>query len=176
MRHQFHALTTAALISIATPTLALAQRITVQQPVVRNFSVNTVVSVPDRGGATLGGVKGAGESRTSFGPFRPGTATGLFREHAGASAHVYVHDFEAMDRMLLERARGASRVPAGSRLDENAEHAWRSLLKRPVARGRLPAAGSSGGPSSSERRGHHRSRSGYGPTPRSLPGGRFADR
>jgi len=47
---------------------------TVQLPTIRNFSIRTVVSVPDGGTTYLGGVSSsaAGQtSRGSFGPFRP---------------------------------------------------------------------------------------------------------
>ncbi|MEO1997721.1 MAG: hypothetical protein ABGZ17_20860 [Planctomycetaceae bacterium] len=87
-----------------TVSTAVAQ-VMLQQPAMSNFSVNTTVSVPDRGGAYLGGLHRAGAGHKSFGPFRPGTATGVFRESQSLTSHVYIHDFQTMDRLLLETAR-----------------------------------------------------------------------
>ena len=122
--------------------VAFAQRATVQQPVIRRFSVGTTVSVPDRGRAFLGGVSRAGESRKSFGPFRPGTATGLFREHSGISVGVTIHDFDEMDRFLLNRKLYSGRMPLGKSLAGNAEHAYKSLIGRHVGTGFAGSASS----------------------------------
>jgi hypothetical protein len=81
---------------------AFAQAATVQQPVVSTMSVGTTVSVPDRGSMFLGGVSRAGAARRSVGPFRSGTSTGVFREQSGLRVAVRIHDFEAMDRALLD--------------------------------------------------------------------------
>ncbi|MFN0196915.1 MAG: hypothetical protein ACKVT0_09215 [Planctomycetaceae bacterium] len=80
------------------------QEVAIQQPVVSNFSVNTTVSVPDRGGIYLGGVGQAGNSRKSFGFSRPGTSTGTFTQGSSASAHVWIHDLDAMDQAALKAA------------------------------------------------------------------------
>lgn len=109
---------------------ASAQNVTVQQPVFGNFSVSTTVSVPDRGGAFIGGVKRAGSSRKSFGPIRSGSSIGLFRDYSGVSTHVTIHDFDEMDRMLLEQARSGSSTAGGTMLTGNAAHAWESLAGR----------------------------------------------
>ena len=84
---------------------ALAQNITLQQPVLRRFAVGTTVSVPDRGTAFIGGVGRAGDARNRYGPFRSGTSTGSFREQTSTSARVWIHDFDAMDRWLLSQPR-----------------------------------------------------------------------
>ena len=115
---------------VGLPGIASAQNITVQQPVIRNFSVGTVVSVPDRGRAHLGSVSRAGESRSSYGPLRSGTSIGLFRNHAGVSTHVWIHDLRAMDEQILRRKRRSARIPAGRPLSRNAEHADRGLISR----------------------------------------------
>jgi hypothetical protein len=86
----------------------LAQRITIQQPVIENFSVATTVSVPDRGSALLGSVSSAASGRTVAGPFRSGSSFGLSRQFSSASVHVYIHDFEAMDAALLAVPRSIS--------------------------------------------------------------------
>ena len=73
----------------------------VQQPVVGVMSVNTSVTVPDRGSAFLGGVSSAQSGRTQYGPLRSGTSTGLTRQSSSISTSVYIHDFRAMDEALL---------------------------------------------------------------------------
>lgn len=78
-----------------------AQQLTVQQPVVGRFGIQTTVSVPDRGTALLGRVGRQGFSRYSTGPFRSGSSVGRFTEHRGASVSVYIHDFEELERQLL---------------------------------------------------------------------------
>ena len=102
-------------------------QLAVQQPVVGVTSVSTTVSVPDRGRAHLGSIGRARDSRTHFGPFRPGTSIGLDREHSGMSVGVYIHDFEAMDRYLLSQGANAPRDP---QLTGNARHAWEQLSAR----------------------------------------------
>lgn len=92
---------------IGAPGAADAQDVTVQQPVFQVFSVDTVVSVPDRGSAYLGGVSSAAEGRGTYGLFPLGSGTGLRRMDTGVSAGVYIHDFEAMDEFLLSRPSGA---------------------------------------------------------------------
>ena len=80
---------------------AQAQQIAVQQPVVSTNSVRTSVSVPDRGSALLGGVGSAQSARSSYGPLRSGTSTGLSRSASSMSTSVYIHDLRAMDEALL---------------------------------------------------------------------------
>ena len=82
---------------------AYGQNVTVQQPVFRNFSVNTTVSVPDRGSSHIGSISRAISGHKNVGFYRPGSAFGSIREHAGARSHVYIHDFAAMDEYLLNQ-------------------------------------------------------------------------
>lgn len=98
----------------------------VQQPVFGVNSVSTTVSVPDRGRAHLGSISRARDSRTHFGPLRPGTNTGLDREHSGISAGVYIHDFEAMDQYLLNQGKSPA-AQASPQLTGGARHAWEQL-------------------------------------------------
>lgn len=111
-------------------------QLTVQQPVFGVNSVATTVSVPDRGRAHLGSISRARDSRTHFGPFRPGTSTGLDREHSSMSVGVFIHDFEAMDQYLLSQ--GTSQ-PA-PQLTGGARHAWEQLQAHhgPVSAKSLP--------------------------------------
>ena len=77
---------------------------TVQQPVVSVTSVNTTVSVPDRGSAFLGGVSSAQSGRSQYGPLRSGSSTGLSRQSTSISTNVYIHDLQAMDEAILNSA------------------------------------------------------------------------
>lgn len=109
---------------------AVAQQITVQQPVVSTFSVNTTVSVPDRGSVLLGGVSRAGDFHSSHGPLGlAGRSRSSFREHSNVSAHVWIHDFEAMDRYLLNQPSEFS-PSAAPTLNGRADAAYRALLSR----------------------------------------------
>lgn len=108
---------------------AAAQQFTVQQPALHNFSVGTTVSVPDRGRALIGGISRAGSSRTTYGPLRSGTNTGVFAQHSGASAHVTVHDFAELDRRALGIATSSKRDDT-AQLSGNASHAYRVLQSR----------------------------------------------
>jgi hypothetical protein len=101
-----------------------AQRAIIQQPVIGRFAVGTTVSVPDRGRALLGGVSRAGESRARFGSFPQGTSIGQFRQNSKADVGVTIHDFQAMDELLLNRNRP---LPTGPRLNRLAEDAYQSL-------------------------------------------------
>ncbi len=106
-----------------------AQTVTIQQPVVRQFSVGTTVSVPDRGTMFLGRIGRAADNSSRFGPLPSGRATGSTREHAGANVGVFIHDLRAMDEELLSRA---NRTTTGgrSRLQGYAAHAYDSLMAR----------------------------------------------
>jgi hypothetical protein len=81
-----------------------AQGTAVQLPSYSYFTTNSSVLVPDRGSAYLGGVNRARSGMNEFGtPLTPlrNRSFGSQRIASGASASVYVHDFEAMDEMLL---------------------------------------------------------------------------
>lgn len=95
----------AALLSglVWQPSL-FAQVLRVQQPVVQKFSTGTTVSVPDRGSALLGGVNSGASWSRQVGPFRRGSLYGHSFQSSTSSVGVYIHDFEAMDRMLLNSA------------------------------------------------------------------------
>ncbi len=80
---------------------------TVQLPTFSFFSVDTTVTVPDRGSAFLGGVNRAASGRNEFGvpllPFRPFRNVAIGREVSASNMFVTatIHDLEAMDRYLL---------------------------------------------------------------------------
>jgi hypothetical protein len=124
---------------------AVAQAVAVQQPAVGIFSVDTVVSVPDRGRMFLGGVNSAGSQRSSYG-FGPGQQSvfSQFANSSGLDVGVYIVDFEAMDQVLLHqspaRTTAALSVP-------HAEDEWLyQERRRPIARQVFGAsAGAAGG-------------------------------
>jgi hypothetical protein len=122
-----------------------AQFVTVQQPVVQQFQVQTVVSVPDRGSVLLGSVaRGTTFGRSTgggFGSTRSGEAM-----TSGVSAHVWIHDFDEMDRLLLSAAAEPSPRSLGqpvrparpdlAGLSAMPAHAAECLLRRHVQMGR----------------------------------------
>lgn len=85
-------------------TTAQAQNVSVQQPVTSGVGVSTSVSVPDRGSTFLGGVSNAASSRSTYGPLRTGPSGGSSLSSGSLSAHVYIHDLQAMDEALLSTA------------------------------------------------------------------------
>ena len=89
---------------------ATARAQAVQQPVVDVFSVDTVVSVPDRGSMFIGGVRSQAQGRSTAGPLRSGTAWGQASAASSATTRVWIHDFEAMDAALLAEGKGPDPV------------------------------------------------------------------
>jgi hypothetical protein len=112
----------------------------VQQPVVEVFSVDTVVSVPDRGSAFLGGVSTARSGYSTYGPLDFSQAYGCDNGFSYVDVSVFIHDFEAMDEALLAAPTIASPPPrsgtlrapeaAEARPVTRAQAAWRALQKR----------------------------------------------
>ena len=88
--------------------------VAVQLPTYSFFGINTTVSVPDRGSVYLGGVNraqsGLNEARSPLLPFAPFRNRGL---STGASASVYIHDFEAMDPYLRGQASSGPALASG---------------------------------------------------------------
>ena len=114
-------------------TAGFAQNVTVQQPVIGVNSVQTTVSVPDRGGMMVGGI-----GRSTFGsspipPFRPGTSFHAASEASTMGAGVWIHDLSAMDRAVLA---GAERPGPQS----DALRAARILRQQHAMRRSLPQA------------------------------------
>ena len=114
----------ALLLVFVTTSFAEAQ--VVQLPVVDVNSVQTTVSVPDRGSVMLGGVSRAATSskRFAFTPFY----SSIGQSYSNSSQRVYVtiHDFEEADRVLLSAPR---RDDADKPKFHNAhaKSAWRQL-------------------------------------------------
>ena len=115
---------TAGCVVLLATQSAPAQQ-TVQQPVVEQFSADTVVSVPDRGRLFLGGVGSAGATRKEYGPIPWGTASGRFTSNSSLDVGVFIHDFGAMDEAQLSQP---TRHPPETRiLPPRAAAAWRHL-------------------------------------------------
>ena len=139
------------------PLVASAQ-ITVQQPVQHVFSVGTTVSVPDRGSISLGGVGRAATGWSRYGPFGFGSSVGQERGHVGASAHVWIHDFDEADRRLLGTSEPRRRVTS-QRLNPLAAHALATLRSRARQRSSSAARMQVARASSSSRPGYRSPRS-----------------
>jgi hypothetical protein len=99
-----------ALVCLASTELLFAQSVraqSVQLPTFHYFTSNTTVLVPDGGDAFLGGVNRASSGRNEHGipglPGRPFTnsAIGTGAAAAGVQVGAQIHDFDAMDRLLL---------------------------------------------------------------------------
>lgn len=127
-----------ALVLVSTTAAgATAQRAAaVQLPTYSYFTTSTTVSVPDRGGALLGGVNRAASGSQSFGgplsPF-PQRGSGGDRGAAGLGITAMVHDFEAMEAHVLNQS--ASQRGPVSKADpweDRLKDAARSSAGRPV--------------------------------------------
>ena len=118
---------TAILLSLFVASSAQAQNVTVQQPVMRNFSVGTTVVAPDRGGSYVGGIRRAADGRFRGGLFPQPAALGREVSGANVTTHVWIHDLRAMDEELLSSAPRAADDTAG--LSDDAAHAARSLAR-----------------------------------------------
>ncbi len=97
----------------------------VQLPTFQFFTVQTTVSVPDSGGAYLGGVGRSSTHSSQRGlpllnrdPLFAGRAIGRTSGTSGVSVHAQIHDMQAMDEALLRQAglRGDNRRIATSRV------------------------------------------------------------
>jgi len=90
---------------------ANAQFVQFQQPIGETFQANTTVVIPDRGQAHLGSISGGRTTIRSQG-FPPRTYSRYTdRFHSSLSASVYIHDFEEMDRAILNRPEDAPLLP-----------------------------------------------------------------
>lgn len=82
----------------------------VQLPTFGYSTAPTTVSVPDRGGVYMGGIKRSSSGRTESGvpllPFK-NRSIGNQTSATSFSAHAYIHDFEAMDEAALSAGAAA---------------------------------------------------------------------
>lgn len=116
------------------------QTVTVQQPVVQQFGVNTAVSVPDHGSILLGSVSSAQSFGRSRGFARPSSNVSGAPNHGGARVRVQIHDLEAMDKAVLAAAARQSDGQHTTNLSGMAATAHRSLLKRHARQIEAPPA------------------------------------
>ena len=93
----------------------------VQLPTFQFFSVQTTVSVPDSGGAYLGGVNRSSAYHSHRGfplmgrePLFGGRASARASSAGGMSVHAKIHDMQEMDEALLRQAGGLR--PANPRM------------------------------------------------------------
>lgn len=116
-----------ALISVSGTTCSAQIVQQVQLPTFQFFTVSTTVSVPDSGGAFLGGVRRGQHGMTSRGAPGLGKVPGISRlfsnrgrgsslASSGASVTATIIDHEEMDVLLLGEAAG--RRPTGTALTE----------------------------------------------------------
>lgn len=120
------------VLAIGGPVLGQGQApTTVQLPTFRFFTVQTSVSVPDGGGAYLGGMKTARDSSLTrgFGPFRS-RGIGSDRGAGGMSVHATIIDLKEMDDAILAEA--AAGRPGAPAFDPDAARA--ELLARHVGK------------------------------------------
>jgi hypothetical protein len=104
---------------------------TVQLPTFSFFTVQTAVSVPDRGGTFLGGINTARDGSTSrgFGPLR-NRGSGSERGASLVSVHATIIDLRAIDEAILaEAAAMRDEKPGARETDIKAE-----LLRRHVGK------------------------------------------
>jgi hypothetical protein len=124
---------------------ANAQQFVVQEPSLETFGVGTTVSVPDRGRASVGGVRQSAPSRAMYGPFRTGHSLGMSSHGSGLNIQARVHDLAELDRATLEAAENARRAREDYSLSPAAQHAYEVLRARPnvpdAATGRLGTIG-----------------------------------
>jgi hypothetical protein len=97
------------ILSLLGVLAATATGQTVQLPTFQQFSASTTIVVPDRGSAWLGGMHRSASGSNQFGSLPGNRSTGSADSASGLRVFVQIHDFETMDRALLNEAR-AGRV------------------------------------------------------------------
>lgn len=139
----------------------------VQLPSFSFFTVDTTVSVPDRGTASLGGIGRSSSGSTAFGPgLGPANrGFGSSLSSSNVTMRASIHEFDALDRATLRRAArhsgrslatntsgdrktrqystqlsSAERVPLGSVADARRRHAAESAAQEAEARANLEHA------------------------------------
>lgn len=118
---------------------------TVQLPTFSFFTVQTTVSVPDRGAMSLGGISRGRDGRivTGFGPLQ-NRSSGSERGIGGATVNATIIDFEEIDRMLLAAA--ARRAGTSVDPDVGKAAALTRGIDRPAVAAGVVARSESAGP------------------------------
>lgn len=106
-----------------------AQGQVIQQPIVDVIAVRTVVSVPDRGSAYLGGISRAYSGSNRYGFSSVGSSIGRQANRSSQRVFVHIHDFEATDRRLLSIAREQN-FPRKQFHNPRAKQAWKQLSRK----------------------------------------------
>lgn len=105
MRSILQTLLAAACLAVFSHSAFAQPATTVQLPTFRFFTVQTTVSVPDSGGAYLGGIKRArdGSVNRGFGPLR-NRGVGMERGAAGMHVKATIIDNQELDEAVLAAA------------------------------------------------------------------------
>lgn len=115
---------------------AWAQATTVQLPTFNFFTVTTTVSVPDRGGTSLGGINRSSTGRNEFGaPLSPlnNRSIGSQQSASNMSVHVTIHNLDELDQDILARAQYVNTPPAELEKIKRLAAAGESTAGQPVA-------------------------------------------
>ncbi|MGE0607881.1 MAG: hypothetical protein AB7O62_12375 [Pirellulales bacterium] len=125
------ALAISCLLFVANAAAGQSLPASVQLPTLQVFTVDTTVSVPDRGGMWLGGIGRRREGRNEFGPrpfaSRPGL--GVETGASGVFVSATIIDFDELDRQVLARARQES-LPLAASLAEQEQHRLQQAFVR----------------------------------------------
>jgi hypothetical protein len=92
--------------------------VTIQLPSFQQFSINTTISVPDRGGIYAGGASQSwhGSGRRGF-PNLPGRRNSVRGASvSGVSVHAYVHPLDELDEATLQAWNHKKTVPSPNRV------------------------------------------------------------
>lgn len=113
--------------------LPLAGAQVVQLPAFTTTGVDTTVVVPDRGAALLSGGGRAAAGLSTFGGVPRARGWGVSRQSSSSSVSVWVHDHQAHDRWVADRAAAAHASPA----PEMASGAAAAIDSAPLSAGEL---------------------------------------
>ncbi len=136
------ALTSLLLSCVSVAALGQNLPASVQLPTLQVFTVDTTVSVPDRGGMWLGGMGHRREGRNEFGPrpfaSRPGL--GVETGASGVFVSATIMDFEELDRQVLARASAESLPLAATLADQEQRRVQRAIMRAAEQRSSGPAS------------------------------------
>lgn len=120
---------------------AYGQNVTVQQPAFSVFQVNTTVSVPDSGGAFVGGSGRVASGTTTQGLAPAGSVVGREARGSSLQARVAIHDLAALDEQILAAApelEGSGSRRQSARLSPLQELAWRRMQQEAPSTSQSP--------------------------------------
>ena len=126
---------TAAAILLGGGAVALGQTppvpTTVQLPTFHVFTVQTTVSVPDRGGMALGGISRGADGRVTLGPLG-NRGSGSSRGASGVSATATIVDNQEIDQAILASGRGKAPDAASAKATAIAAHVQTRAASAPA--------------------------------------------